>query len=138
MTDLQGDLNRTVQNFVEQITDIAHRAAIEVLQSSFSDRPAEATGTAAPWVGRAREGRGRGGGIKRTEAALAALSRRFVTFVQGNPGLRIEQINKELGTATKELALPIRRLVSEGVIRAKGHKRATTYAAAEIVPSHRL
>ena len=131
MTDLQGDLNRTVQSFVEQITDIARRAAIEALQSTFGDHPAEATGTSttAPWAGRARLGRGNG--AKRTQAALEALSRGFVTFVQRNPGLRIEQINRKLGTTTKDLALPIRRLVAERVIQTNGRKRSTTYFAAE-------
>jgi predicted transcriptional regulator len=47
--------------------------------------------------------------------------------VKNNPGLRIEQINKQLGTTTKDLALPIRKLISDGVVSAKGQKRSTTY-----------
>ena len=31
--------------------------------------------------------------------------------MKAHPGLRIEQINKELGTLTKDLALPIRKLL---------------------------
>jgi predicted transcriptional regulator len=50
-----------------------------------------------------------------------------VSFVKTNPGLRIEQINKELGTTTKDLALPIRKLVGEGYLSSKGQKRSTTY-----------
>jgi predicted transcriptional regulator len=77
-----------------------------------------------------RVGRPRGGrGAKRTSADLEALSDRFASFVKANPGLRIEQINKQLGTTTKDLALPIRKLISEGVISAKGQKRSTTYFA---------
>ena len=75
-----------------------------------------------------RVGRPRGGrGAKRTSADLEALSDRFASFVKANPGLRIEQINKQLGTTTKDLALPIRKLISEGVVNAKGQKRSTTY-----------
>ena len=48
-----------------------------------------------------------------------------------NPGLRIEQINKQLGTTTKDLALPIRKLIAEGALKAKGEKRSTTYFAGE-------
>jgi predicted transcriptional regulator len=55
------------------------------------------------------------------------LSDRFAAFVKSNPGLRIEQINKELGTVTKELALPIRKLLADGTITSKGQKRSTTY-----------
>jgi hypothetical protein len=43
--------------------------------------------------------------------------------------MRIEQINKQLGTTTKDLALPIRKLISEGAITTKGQKRSTTYFA---------
>jgi predicted transcriptional regulator len=57
------------------------------------------------------------------------LSKRFVQFVQENPGLRIEQINKQLGTSTSALALPIRKLLASGDISVKGQKRSTAYFA---------
>jgi predicted transcriptional regulator len=66
-------------------------------------------------------------GAKRTAEDLEALCTTFASFVKAHPGLRIEQINKELGTTTKDLALPIRKLVSNGMISAKGNKRSTTY-----------
>ena len=44
-----------------------------------------------------------------------------------HPGLRIEQINKELGTQTRDLALPLRKLISEGAVRTEGEKRSTQY-----------
>ncbi|MEO7736445.1 MAG: hypothetical protein ABIY55_36135 [Kofleriaceae bacterium] len=73
-------------------------------------------------------GRPRGGkGAKRTQEDIEATSAKFASFVKANPGLRIEQINKELGTTTKDLALPIRKLVSDGMISARGTKRSTTY-----------
>ena len=59
------------------------------------------------------------------------LADSFVEFVTKNPGLRIEQINKQLGTSTKDLALPIRKLLSEGAIKAKGKKRSTAYFPGE-------
>ena len=134
MSDFQNEMNRVVQGFVAQITELARRAAIDTLESAFGGRvPVSARG-AAPAVATAvaasfgRVGRPRGGrGAKRTSADLEALSERFASFVKANPGLRIEQINKQLGTTTKDLALPIRKLISEGVISAKGQKRSTTY-----------
>jgi predicted transcriptional regulator len=62
---------------------------------------------------------------------LDKLQDKFFSFVKDNPGLRIEQINKQLGTSTKDLALPIRKLIAEGEIKAKGEKRSTTYFASE-------
>jgi predicted transcriptional regulator len=67
------------------------------------------------------------GNPKRPQSALSALSARFTAFVQHHPGLRIEQINKQLGTTTKDLALPIRKLLAEGTIMTKNKKRSTTY-----------
>jgi hypothetical protein len=136
MSDFQNEMNRVVQGFVAQITELARRAAIDTLESAFGGRaPLSSSGRgAAPAAAAAvlanfgRVGRPRGGrGAKRTSADLEALSERFASFVKANPGLRIEQINKQLGTTTKDLALPIRKLISEGVISAKGQKRSTTY-----------
>jgi hypothetical protein len=132
MSDFQNEMNRTVQGFVAQITELARRAAVDTLESAFGGRAGRAGGAralvAAATDGAANLGRRRGGrGAKRTTADLEALSERFATFVKANPGLRIEQINKELGTVTKDLALPIRKLVSERMISTKGNKRSTTY-----------
>jgi hypothetical protein len=136
MSDFQNEMNRVVQGFVAQITELARRAAIDTLESAFggrapvsgSSRGAAPAAAAAVLANFGRVGRPRGGrGAKRTSADLEALSERFASFVKANPGLRIEQINKQLGTTTKDLALPIRKLISEGVISAKGQKRSTTY-----------
>jgi hypothetical protein len=132
MSEFQNEMNRVVQGFVAQITELARRAAIDTLESAFGGRaaragaPAAVAAVAATTFGRV--GRPRGGrGAKRTSADLEALSEQFASFVKANPGLRIEQINKQLGTTTKDLALPIRKLISEGVVNAKGQKRSTTY-----------
>lgn len=132
MSDFQNEMNRTVQGFVAQITELARRAAIDTLESAFGGRAPRANvaavAVATPSSGRV--GRPRGGrGGKRTPADLEALSERVGSFVKANPGLRIEQINKQLGTTTKDLALPIRKLVADGVINTKGQKRSTTYFA---------
>jgi hypothetical protein len=133
MSDFQNEMNRTVQSFVAQITELARRAAIDTLESAFTGRASRSSAApvaaAAPAVaGVARAGRPRGGrGAKRTPADLEALSEKFASFVKANPGLRIEQINKELGTTTKDLALPIRKLIAEAMVSAKGQKRSTTY-----------
>ena len=130
MSDFQTEMNRVVQGFVAQITELARRAALDTLDSAFGGRgrggPAAAAVIAASGLGRV--GRPRGGrGAKRTSADLEALSERFASYVKNNPGLRIEQINKQLGTTTKDLALPIRKLIADGVVSAKGQKRSTTY-----------
>jgi hypothetical protein len=133
MSDFQTDMNRTVQQFVTQISELARRAAIDTLESAFgAGGPRGSNGAAAvsraPAAGPSRTGRPPGGrGIKRTQEDLEALSSQLASFVKANPGMRIEQINKELGTSTKDLALPIRKLLADNVITSKGQKRSTTY-----------
>ena len=129
MSDFQNEMNRVVQGFVAQITELARRAAIDTLESAFGGRGGRGAPAAAALAANlGRVGRPRGGrGAKRSSADLQELSERFASFVASSPGLRIEQINKQLGTTTKDLALPIRKLISEGRIKAKGQKRSTTY-----------
>lgn len=123
MSDFQTEMDRVVQGFVAQISDLARRAALEMIEKSLGQSGIR-TGRAA-----LRVGGGRGRGAKRTASDLEQISSGFVTFVSKHPGLRIEQINKELGTSTKDLALPIRKLIADGVIKTKGKKRSTTYFA---------
>src|SRR5215475_9090557 len=130
MSDFQNEMNRTVQSFVAHITQLAHRAAIDTLESAFTGRSGRSNGrpvAVALTAVAGTRGRARGRGAKRSPEDLEALSEKFASFVKTHPGLRIEQINKELGTTTKDLALPIRKLIAEGQITAKGKKRSTTY-----------
>ena len=125
MSDLQTQMNRVVAGFVAQITELARRAAIDTLEAALSGSEARRAATTTS----AGPGRVRGRGAKRSPDELDKLAERFQTFVKENPGLRIEQINKQLGTTTKDLALPIRKLLAEGAVHAKGQKRSTTYFA---------
>ncbi len=43
--------------------------------------------------------------------------------------MRIEEINKALGTSTRELMRPIKKLLSLGKIQKRGDRRSTTYFA---------
>jgi hypothetical protein len=124
MSDFQTEMNRVVGEFVAQITELAKRAAIDTLESALGKR-----GAASMSVGRG--GGSRRKGAKRTSADLDQLGESFHAFVAKHPGLRIEQINKQLGTSTKDLALPIRKMISDGSLKTKGEKRSTTYFAGE-------
>jgi hypothetical protein len=113
MSDYQSEMQKLVEHFVGQLSDLYRRAVTDALGGDG-----------------ARRGRGgRGKGEKRTSDELEGLADKFVEYVQKNPGLRIEQINRELGTSTKDLALPIRKLIAEGVIKGKGEKRSRQYFA---------
>ncbi len=125
MSDFQTEMNRVVEEFVAQITELATRAAVDTLESALGRRGAASVvdAAAAPAAG------ARAPSAPRTE--LDQLGESFHSFVAKHPGLRIEQINKQLGTTTKDLALPIRKLIADGSLKTKGKKRSTTYFAGE-------
>lgn len=124
MSDFQTEMNRVVTGFVAQITELARRAAVDTLETALGQKRAGAS--------LSLRGAGRGRGAKRSSGELDKLAETFHSFVGKHPGLRIEQINKQLGTSTRDLALPIRKLISEGAIKTKGEKRSTTYFAGEM------
>ncbi len=127
MSGLQNDMNRAVAGFVAQITELARRAALDMVDAAL--RPVRGTGSGGASFALPRGARGKG--AKRSSNELDKLAETFHSYVMKHPGLRIEQINKELGTTTKDLALPIRKLIAEGALKAKGAKRSTTYFASE-------
>lgn len=122
MPNLQTDIQRLVDGFVAQVTELARRAAMDTLESALGR-----SGARGAAGGALRPGRGQGRGAKRTADELERMQSEFLAFVTKNPGLRIEQINKQLGTSTKDLALPIRKLIADGSLKVKGKKRSTTY-----------
>jgi hypothetical protein len=111
MERIQIQVNQIVQRFSMQVTELARHAALQALQATF-EKPV-----------RSRTWRG----IRRSSADLDLLASRLVAFIEAHPGLRIEQINKQLGAKAGELALPIRKLIADRTIRAEGRKRSTTY-----------
>lgn len=104
MTDLQRKLDRLVQTFVDRVVAEASEAA---MASIAVDTPAA-----------------RG---KRSRAELDDTRALLRAFLAAHPGLRIEQINRDLGSTTAELALPLKTLIAEGVVRTEGNRRATRY-----------
>ena len=69
----------------------------------------------------------RSSGEKRPPAELAKLTEKLGEYIKAHPGLRMEAIGKALGSPTRELNLPVKKLLAGKKIRSEGHKRATQY-----------
>jgi hypothetical protein len=66
--------------------------------------------------------------IRRSLGQLKADAEKVTKLLAANKGgLRIEQINKLLGTSTRQLARPILKLLQDRKIRKAGDRRATVY-----------
>jgi hypothetical protein len=122
---LQQEVTLAVHAFIAAVMALARQAAVAAVESAMSVwAPIRAqAGAQKPLAAAARL-------AKRSPSDLKAQSERLVSFIERNPGLRVEQINRALGTETRELALPIRRLVAIGALRVQGRKRSTRYYVA--------
>lgn len=135
MSDFQSQINKLVEAFVAQVTSVARQAAMDTLTAALGSAGGAARRRAfAGYSEPAAVGRGGGGGssrrpkgAKRPQNEIEKTKDRVNDFIHRNPGLRIEQINKELGTSTRDLSLPLRKLISDGAIRTEGEKRSTQY-----------
>jgi hypothetical protein len=142
MSDLSQEISGLVDEFVSKVTGLARQAAIEALNGALG-----ATSGGAGAARAASKARGasqpsspaalvrRGGatskpGAKRPPEEMARIKDQVLAYVNANPGNRVEHIKVALGYPTKDLSLPIKKLIAEGAIRAEGEKRATTYLPA--------
>jgi hypothetical protein len=153
MSDIENDLRSRVDVFVNELNALIRRQALEAVEEVLKKGESHA-GHAGP-VARRKPGRppkaaasvgvahkaprGRGrppkataapkrkAGEKRTPQLLAQITEQVFNYIKSNGGQGVEQIAKALATPTKELTLPIRKLLSDKKIASKGQKRATRY-----------
>jgi hypothetical protein len=124
VSDLQHQINVRIEAFVAEITDLARRQALATMSEAIGG--ARITGNTGRRGGSGASSR-RSKGEKRPAGEIAAIAASLAEAVAGEPGLRIEEISKRIGTSTKELALPMKKLLAEGHVRSEGQRRATRY-----------
>jgi len=125
MNQKQQAIRTLVEDFVGTLSELIRQAALESVTQALG-------GDAAP---RRRGGRGeaagkparRAKGQKRTPEELANLVELVTATIGAHPGSRVERLAEILEMNSKELQLPIRKLLEDKVIGKKGQKRATTY-----------
>lgn len=121
MSNVENQIQQRVEAFVAELSELVREAALEAVSGALG-------GNGAP---RARGGRrasaGRRKGEKRTAQAMEQMKVALLAQIKKTPGSGIEAIGKSLGIATRDLALPIRKLIAKKAIRRRGRKRATKY-----------
>lgn len=68
-------------------------------------------------------------GGRRSAEGVEQVGQQIVVFLKSNPDSRAEQIAAGVGSSTKELALPIKKLLASKHVAKKGQRRGTTYRA---------
>ena len=126
MTDIEKTIRARVDAFVVEISDLVRQAAF--------DRLSDALGGTSVSGGRGRRDAEkrllqRDKGQKRAPAEMARLLKAITQAVHETPGIRADQLAQQLGIATRDTSLPIKKLLAEKAITKKGQKRATQYFA---------
>lgn len=152
MNDVENELRSRVDAFVNELSELIRRQALEAVEEVLKKgeissaprrvgRPPKSLLSGGDEEGtRKAVGRPRGrpakvptaaakrrAGEKRTPQQLAQITDQVFGYIKTNGGQGVEQIAKALSTSTKELTLPIRKLLAEKKIGSKGQKRATRY-----------
>src|SRR5262249_23664096 len=148
MSDVKNEIRTRVDAFVDELSDLVRQAALAAVEEALkkgevtpparkAGRPAKPAAPAESHEekktprtrGRpaAAKGAKRRAGEKRSPAVLAQVTEQVFNHIKANAGQGVEQIAKALGTTTKELTLPIRKLLAEKKVTSKGQKRATRY-----------
>src|ERR1700749_838491 len=120
-----------VEAFAEELSALIRDSAMETVREALGGpaprrgaRGGRAAAAAAPVRGGRREK-----GQKRDPGEIERLTGRLLDYIKGNGGQRIEQIAAGMGTVTKELNLPVKKLIAQKSLKTKGQKRATQYFA---------
>ena len=127
---LDSQIQDHIQSFVEELTLLIKRAAVQSVAEALNEggsrrgpgRPRGAARSVAAPAGASRRK-----GAKRDPQELEALTEKLNTYIKSHGGQRIEQIAQGMGTSTKELALPAKKLLATKKIKTTGTRRATKY-----------
>jgi DNA-binding NtrC family response regulator len=149
MSDVENELRSRVDSFVSQLSDLIRRQALAAVEEVIKKGEAPAAPKKAGRPAKVEEPKARAAakpaakpaatpkaaaaakrkaGEKRTPQQLAQITEHVYNYIKANPGQGVEQIAKALATSTKELTLPIRKLLTDKKISSKGQKRATRYS----------
>jgi hypothetical protein len=133
---LDDRIRARVEQFAAELAELIRESAMETVSVALAGaRPSPGRGgrRGAAVVAVRSTGRGRAAsrekGAKRPPDEIERLTGRLLDYIKGNPGQRIEQIADGMGTSTKELNLPAKKLIAGKQLKTKGQKRATQYFA---------
>ncbi len=115
-------LDMVVSAFVNTLRNIMREEMIELLQSGTPPKPSGRGYTAPP-------ARTKSKGGKRSPEEIKAQAEKLAKLIRENPGSKSEDLAKVSGMTTGDQVLPIKKLLGEKRIKAKGKARGTTYTA---------
>lgn len=127
-SNLDAQIRDRIEAFVDEVADLVRRAALDSVKEALegpgsSPRPRgprRKKGGARKKAGSARRGR-------RSSADVGAMGDTVASYVRANPGQTVTEIGVALGLGSKELRLPLTKLIEEKRLRTTGQRRGTRY-----------
>ncbi len=127
-----------VQAFVQEVSALVRAAALEAVagalggqtvSSARRGRPPGSKNKSAPAAGVAAAPKAGKKRAKRTTEQVDAMAERILEHVKKNPGSSVEGMSKFFKVKSKELTLPINKLMDAKKMKTTGQKRGTKYHA---------
>ena len=119
----QDQLQACVDNFVAELSVIVQQATVEQIQEAIG------AGLAAPLKHRAFGGPTKR--VRRSTENVEAVGGKVAAYVASNPGCAVGDIAGALGLTSKQVRLPIQKLLADGALRTTGQRRGTRYHSAK-------
>lgn len=121
-----------VDSFVSELSALVHEAALEQVQDALRGaaprrgpgRPRGAGRKAAPAAPK-RAGKR----IRRSTEDVDSTAAKILAYVKSNDGASITEIASSLGATSKDLRLPVQKLLAEKAMSTTGQRRGTRYHA---------
>ena len=137
---IQAQLQERIEAFAADVTTILQQAVADSVSDVLAGTaakparraPAAKVGRKAKTKTKAKakaKGKRRAKGAKRSPAELVQLEKGLLREVKRKGGRRIEEIAESLGASTKDLTLPMKKLIGGKKVKSKGQRRATRYTA---------
>src|SRR5688572_29202933 len=127
-TNLDSEIRSRIDAFVIDLSNLVKIAALESVADALGGQAAPPRRGRPP--GRRGPGRPRGHGrppkaangrrVRGSSADLEGASQQVLAYIQANPGQRVDQIAKALGSSSKELKRPVAALLSQKAVRTEG------------------
>ena len=127
--NVEAEIRALVDSFVADLTELVQRSTVESVLAAVSgslEAPAK-RGPGRPRKAAAKPASGKRG--RRSSAAVTRTTEAALAYVAANPGCSVGDIGAGVGASTKELRLPLQKLLSSGQLRTTGQKRGTRYHA---------
>jgi len=129
-TDIDDKIRGMLESFANDLAGLIRESAMQTVRDALGGEPSGRRGGAKRGARAAASpaaGRRLAKGAKRPPDEIVKLTSRLMEYVKSHKGERIEQIAKGMGVSTRELNLPVKKLISGKSIKTRGQKRATQY-----------